>query len=167
MAPEELMMPEHYIERMKKNGFEVRTFSSIEEYLNQKDVAKMWYFTRLQLERMGEDILEKVHLLREAVTFRKEFLEKLPEGVKFYHPLPRHKLYPTIPNFLDSLPLNGWETQARNGYWVRIVLLSMFGGAIEAPFDTSKKAPEKEEDFIIPAPIVHGTRVFKKTERGE
>jgi aspartate carbamoyltransferase len=51
VAPEELMMPDHYIEKMKKNGFEVRIFSSIREYLGQKDVARIWYFTRLQLER--------------------------------------------------------------------------------------------------------------------
>ncbi|PLV60293.1 bifunctional aspartate carbamoyltransferase catalytic subunit/aspartate carbamoyltransferase regulatory subunit [Thermotoga sp. KOL6] len=167
VAPEELAMPDHYVEKMKENGFEVRTFSSIEEYLKQEDVAKIWYFTRLQLERMGEDILEKVHKLREAVTFKKEFLERLPEGVKFYHPLPRHKLYPTIPNFLDHLSLNGWETQARNGYWVRIVLLSMFGGSITAPFDTSKRNVEPEDDFIIPVPVVHGNKgVQKDGKRG-
>ncbi|KAF2960459.1 MULTISPECIES: bifunctional aspartate carbamoyltransferase catalytic subunit/aspartate carbamoyltransferase regulatory subunit [Thermotoga] len=167
VAPEELMMPDHYIEKMKKNGFEVRIFSSIREYLGQKDVARIWYFTRLQLERMGEDILEKVHILREAVTFKREYLDALPERVKFYHPLPRHKVYPTIPNFLDTLPLNGWETQARNGYWVRIVLLSMFGGALEAPFDTSRKDEKPEEDFIIPAPITHGSKgVQKEGKRG-
>lgn len=167
IAPREIAMPDHYVEKMVRNGFEVRTFESIEQYLKQPDVARIWYFTRLQLERMGEDILEKEHILREAVTFKREFLDRLPEGVKFYHPLPRHKLYPTIPTFLDPLPLNGWEEQARNGYWVRIVLLSMFGGALEAPFDTTKREPSYEEDFIVPAPITHGEKgVQKDGKRG-
>ncbi|ACJ76020.1 bifunctional aspartate carbamoyltransferase catalytic subunit/aspartate carbamoyltransferase regulatory subunit [Thermosipho africanus H17ap60334] len=168
IAPEEISMPPHYIKKMKENGFEVRIFDSIESYLKSTDkVAKIWYFTRLQLERMGEDILEKEHVLRKSVTFRKEFLEYIPQDVKFYHPLPRHKIYPTIPTFLDNLPLNGWEQQAINGYWTRTVLLSMLGGALKANFDTSFNPQENDEDFIIPAPIVNGTKgVSKEGKRG-
>ena len=72
IAPPELAMPENYLEKMKNNGFEVREFASIEEYLNQESVAKMWYFTRPQLERMGERILQKQDLLRKSITFRNE-----------------------------------------------------------------------------------------------
>lgn len=168
ISPEELAMPQHYIEKMKKNGFEVRIFDSIENYLKSGNIADVWYFTRLQLERMGEDILEKEHILRRSVTFRKEYLDKLPENVKFYHPLPRHKIYPTIPNFLDNLPLNGWEEQAINGYWTRTVLLSMLGGAIQADFEIDQNDKgEEDEEFIIPAPILNGTKgVLKDGKRG-
>ena len=89
IAPDELAMPAHYKDKMLENGFEVREFSSIEEYLNQSDVAKIWYFTRPQLERMGERILKKQDELRATITFRKEFMDKVPKGTKFYHPLPR------------------------------------------------------------------------------
>ncbi|MBT1248262.1 MULTISPECIES: bifunctional aspartate carbamoyltransferase catalytic subunit/aspartate carbamoyltransferase regulatory subunit [unclassified Thermosipho (in: thermotogales)] len=166
IAPEELSMPIHYVEKMKKNGFEIRLFDSIENYLKNENIAPIWYFTRLQLERMGEDILEKEHVLRNSVTFRKEFLEKLPKNVKFYHPLPRHKMYPTIPTFLDTLPLNGWEEQAINGYWTRTVLLSMLGGALET--DLSKKINNIiDEQFIIPANITNGTKgILKEGKRG-
>lgn len=167
IAPEELQMPKSYIEKMKRNGFEVRLYSSIDEYLETTNPAPIWYFTRLQLERMGEDILEKAHLLKKAVTFRKDMLDKIPEGTKFYHPLPRPKIDPEIPTFLDTLPLNGWEHQAINGYWVRVVLLSMLGGALLADFDTTKKREELSDDFIIPAPIVDGTKgVAKEGKRG-
>jgi len=167
IAPEELQMPKSYIEKMKRNGFEVRLYSSIDEYLETTNPAPIWYFTRLQLERMGEDILEKAHLLKKAVTFRKDMLDKIPEGTKFYHPLPRPKVDPEIPTFLDTLPLNGWEHQAINGYWVRVVLLSMLGGALLADFDTTKKREELPDDFIIPAPIVDGTKgVAKEGKRG-
>jgi len=168
IAPPELQMPEGYIQKMKRNGFEVRQFYSIDEYLSHGKPANIWYFTRLQLERMGEDILEKEKILRKAVTFREDMLDKIPEGTKFYHPLPRPKFNPEIPTFLDTLPLNGWEEQAINGYYVRIILLSMLGGAIEAPFDTSKRIVEQEdENFIIPAPIIDGTKgVLKEGKRG-
>ncbi|WP_228288186.1 bifunctional aspartate carbamoyltransferase catalytic subunit/aspartate carbamoyltransferase regulatory subunit [Thermosipho ferrireducens] len=168
IAPPEIAMPTHYVEKMKKNGFEVRIFSSISEYLKQNDVSKIWYFTRLQLERMGEDILEKEFILRKAVTFQKDFLPLLPPETKFYHPLPRHKIHPTIPHFLDSLSLNGWEKQAINGYWTRIILLSMFGGALKYKSTNSREnIPGKEEDFIIKAPILNGTKgVQKDGKRG-
>lgn len=168
VAPNELQMSTHYISKMKQKGYNVRIFNSIEEYLKQNKKAKVWYFTRLQLERMGEDILEKEHILRKSVTFAKDFLSLLPQDVKFYHPLPRHKTFPTIPTFLDSLPVNGWEKQAINGYWTRIILLSMFGGALNAPFDTSKKSIKiNEEDFVVAAPIKDGRKgVLTEGKRG-
>lgn len=38
-------------------------------------------------------------------TFKKDYLGRLPEGCRFYHPLPRDRNFPTIPFFLDDLPL--------------------------------------------------------------
>lgn len=155
IAPDELMMPESYIEKMKENGFEVCIFKSIEEYLKSSDVAKLWYFTRPQLERMGERILQKQDQLREAITFRREFLDKIPEGAKFYHPLPRHKEHPTIPTWLDKTPLNGWESQAINGMYCRIVLLSLIGGKIGSDYVPSaedKAADFTSEEYIIEVP---------------
>ena len=147
IAPPELAMPELYVEKMVDNGFEVRTFASIDDYLDQEDVAKKWYFTRPQLERMGEQILKREAQLRHAITFRRDLLPKLAEGTKFYHPLPRHKQHPTIPTFLDSTPLNGWERQSINGMYVRIVLLAMIAGTIGSEFKSSvvPKSVQREE----------------------
>jgi aspartate carbamoyltransferase len=138
VAPAELAMPENYVLMMKDNGFEVRTFSSIEEYLAQPDVASKWYFTRPQLERMGDRILQRQEELRKSITFGKEYLDRLPAGTRFYHPLPRHKVFPTIPTFLDDTPLNGWERQSINGMYVRIVLLGLIGGKIGSGFVPGK-----------------------------
>ena len=152
IAPEELAMPESYITRMKDNGFEVRSFASIEEYLKQNDIATKWYFTRPQLERMGEKILAKADTLRASITFRKDFMDKIPEGTRFYHPLPRHKEHPTIPTFLDDTPLNGWERQSINGMYCRIVLLGLVAGKLGNDFvsTTSESAPaEPEQQWII------------------
>merc|ERR1740121_2245666 len=134
IAPDCLALPRAYDERMVTAGFKVRKFQSIDEYLAQPKVAKIWYFTRLQLERMGDDVQGRAATLNEAVTFRKDFMPKLPEGTRFFHPLPRDSRYPNPPFWLDDSPLNGWDAQSRNGYFTRVVLLGMVGGAIGSDF---------------------------------
>jgi len=149
IAPHELKMPPQYVDKMKANGFKIREFASIPEYLGQKKTADIWYFTRLQLERMGEDVRDKADFLRDSVTFKKEYFPKITQSARFYHPLPRHREHPTIPFFLDKTPLNGWELQAINGYYTRIMEISMLGGKIGADF-TGKHPHIKEvdDDFI-------------------
>lgn len=134
VAPEELKMPESYKNKMLANGFKIREFASIEEYMKDDKRANIWYFTRLQLERMGEDVKNHSDRLTKAVTFRKEWIDLMDEGVKFYHPLPRNREFPTIPFFLDKTPLNGWDLQAMNGYYTRTVLVGMLGGRLGDDF---------------------------------
>lgn len=172
VAPPELSIPNHYEEQMVANGFDVRKFVSIEEYLDSNDVADIWYFTRLQLERMGDTILEKADELRSSVTFAPTFLDRLRPGTRFYHPLPRHREHPTIPSFLDQTELNGWDLQSVNGYYTRIVELSMVSGRLGSDFDGSH-AVEREyvDDFVEDAPIrsdhIHEYKVgIKPVERG-
>ncbi len=149
IAPEELAMPDHYLEKMRTNGFQIRVFSGLEQYLSQPCIAEIWYFTRLQLERMGEDVLEKADVLRRAVTFDKDLMHRLPEGIRFYHPLPRHRERPTIPFFLDKTSLNGWETQSINGYYTRVVELSMLGGVLGDDFEgQTQKTVDYRDEFI-------------------
>jgi len=149
VAPELLAMPPYYVQRMKDNGFEVQVYESLDEYLASGKVAPIWYFTRLQLERMGESVLEKADMLRKSVTFRKDMLGLLPEGTRFYHPLPRDRINPTNPTFLDNLPLNGWDAQSENGYWTRIVEIGMVSGLLGQDFEGELGKPEElSEDFI-------------------
>lgn len=149
IAPEDIAMPPHYVRQMEAQGFSVRVFSSIEEYLAQKKVARLWYFTRLQIERMGEQVLRNLRRIQDAVTFKKPYMSLLPEDAVFYHPLPRNKTAPVIPSFLDDTPLNGWDLQSTHGYHVRFALLAMLCGAIGDDF-TGTSAPKKAEasDFI-------------------
>ena len=155
VAPDLLSLPPYYIEKMKANGFETRVFESIDEYLASGKVAPLWYFTRLQLERMGDAVLERAPSLRKSVTFRKDMLGLLPEGARFYHPLPRDRLNPTNPTFLDELPLNGWDAQSANGYWTRIIEIGMVSGLLGHDFEGAfSMEPEIVEDFIVEAPAV-------------
>jgi aspartate carbamoyltransferase len=152
VAPKELAMPESYLLIMKENGYTVNLFSSIEEYLQSPNVAPQWYFTRPQLERMGEQILKRQAELRASITFKKEFMNDLAENTKFYHPLPRHKMFPTIPTFLDKSSLNGWERQSINGMYTRICLLGLLGGAIGDDFVATKEVEKEnfqDEEYIF------------------
>ncbi len=149
IAPDVLEMPPYYVQQMEANGYRVRKFSSIEEYLSQNDVADKWYFTRPQLERMGDRVLQRQDELREMISFHERFLPLLPEGTVFYHPLPRNKNKPELPVSLDPLPLNGWERQSANGRLVRIILVGLYGGLLGDDF-TGDSIPEehREETFV-------------------
>ncbi len=150
VAPDELSMPEDYLSVMRDNGFEIRTFPSIEAYLSQPDTADKWYFTRPQLERMGERVLRRQDELRRSITFTPEFMDSVKPGTQFYHPLPRNKVHPVIPPFLDETPLNGWERQSANGMLVRIILLGLISGHIGDDFlpALEPSGSSKEEVFI-------------------
>lgn len=153
IAPLELSLPKQYVEKMKENGFKLREFDSLNEYLSQPDIASRFYFTRPQLERMGERILKRQDELREKITFKKEFIQKLPVNTYFYHPLPRHKEHPTIPTFFDHSPLNHWERQSINGMFLRIILLSAIAGKTGSDFKGETIAQKVyNDDFIRDVP---------------
>lgn len=155
IAPTELALPKMYEDRMIAAGYNVRKFPSIEAYLEQAKVAKIWYFTRLQLERMGDKVLEKSMDLRRAVTFQREFVGKVPSGTKFFHPLPRDARYPTLPFWLDNTEFNGWDQQSQNGYFTRIVLLGMLGGHFGSDFapKSARAARVVSDDPLSPVQI--------------
>jgi aspartate carbamoyltransferase len=94
IAPKEIRLPEYYQDVMRSHGFELRIFDTIDEYLEQDDIAPLWYFTRLQLERMGDQVLNRIAYLRRAVTFREEFIEKLPAGQNFIIHCPETEIIP-------------------------------------------------------------------------
>jgi aspartate carbamoyltransferase len=154
VAPVELAMPAYYVDRMVANGFDVRVFESIDQYLAAGHSAPIWYFTRLQLERMGDSILEKAPRLRKAVTFRRDMLPRMADGTRFYHPLPRDRLAPTIPTFLDEMDLNGWDGQSANGYYTRAIEMAMVAGVIGHDFVGAGLVPAApDEEFVMEAAL--------------
>ncbi|CAG0888948.1 unnamed protein product [Darwinula stevensoni] len=149
VAPELLALPDEYVRQMQENGYSLRFFSSLQDYIKAGDLASAWYFTRPQLERMGEDIRLAASSLRESITLTESLLDEIPSTCRFYHPLPRHKEHPVIPRFVDRTPYNAWERQVRNGYYVRIVLLSALGGKLPTPGLPEYSVPaQNEENFI-------------------
>ncbi|WGK69705.1 aspartate carbamoyltransferase [Candidatus Haliotispira prima] len=162
IAPGEMGLPRSYYQIMAEKVCNIRIFASLDEYLEQKHVAPMWYFTRLQLERMDEMILRREGELRYSVTLRPDHLpvlQKLQDEqnckIKFYHPMPRHKQFPVIPTFLDNTPYNGWERQSANGLIVRITLLALIAGRCPPPVgllpreETESKPVKSYEELPI------------------
>ncbi len=149
VAPLSITMPLHYARQMENHGFRLRWFESIEEYLSQEHVAPLWYFTRLQLERMGEKLRDRAASLREAVTFGRWFIPRLSERMRFFHPLPRHRETPVIPPFLDQLAVNAWDEQAMNGYYTRIIQIALLAGHLGADFrGEAQRPPRFSDDFV-------------------
>lgn len=167
VAPTELALPDTYKTGLIENGFEVREYPSIEEYLKSGKVSDCWYFTRLQLERMGDEIRDREQELRKAVTFQQKWMQELPAGTKFYHPLPRHRETPVIPTFLDNTDLNGWDGQAINGYFTRIIELALVAGKLGHDFKGAGiEPPKKDESFITDVPITRKTHVEDRFKVG-
>jgi aspartate carbamoyltransferase len=83
-------------------------------------------------------------------------LGKLPEGSKFYHPLPRDRVHATLPTWLDNTDLNGWDGQSINGYYTRVIEIGMLGGVLGADFEGEHKKPQSfTDDFVIEVPVLH------------
>ncbi len=164
VAPEQIQMPPYYVDKMRDNGYEVRFFESLEEYYASGDVATKQYFTRPQLERMGDEIIKIQDQLRNKVIFRKDFLNLLPENTYFYHPFPRHRVHPTIPEFVDTLPLNHYMEQSNNGKIMRIILMSALAGRIGNDFTgkTNEKTAYSDEFIKNVTPDVTKLKILKE-----
>eukprot|EP00927_Polykrikos_kofoidii_P005394 TRINITY_DN12138_c0_g1_i1.p1 TRINITY_DN12138_c0_g1~~TRINITY_DN12138_c0_g1_i1.p1 ORF type:complete len:620 (+),score=86.21 TRINITY_DN12138_c0_g1_i1:71-1861(+) len=132
IAPESFQYPVEFRERMRRNGFEIRQFDSVEEYLNTAgdSLAPTWYFYRPQFKRYGDISKSTADDLRSKVTFRQEWQQQLPSGTCFFQTLPRDKELPLIPLQFDATSLNGWDRVANNSYYLHIVLLSSLFGQI-------------------------------------
>ncbi len=154
IAPQELELPQHYENLMVENGFELRKFPDIDTYLQQKDQARLFYFTRLQLERMGDKVRDKEMELHRAVSVRSEHYSLFKNDTKLFHPLPQNRIHPEIPEFYAETSLNGWDVQSQNGYFIRIALLGMCGGKFGEDFKGVPLSPViQESDYIHPVPV--------------
>mmetsp|Transcript_34290 Transcript_34290/g.79926 ORF Transcript_34290/g.79926 Transcript_34290/m.79926 type:complete len:617 (-) Transcript_34290:68-1918(-) len=161
VAPEIFGYPVEYRNRMRDNGFEVREFASVEEYLENAagSIADVWYFYKPQFSKCGDLTAMRLSELRTQVSFREEFLPKLPTGVRFFQTLPRDKEFPIIPLTLDSTPLNGWDTVAANAYFLDVVLLSMLFGKIGRQLQTPCETRELQASAEAAA---YGQSVFSR-----
>lgn len=132
VTPYSFEYPVEYKNRMRENGFEVREFASVAEYMDKAadSLASTWYFYQPKLDRCGEMTAELEKTLRESVTFRSEWRSRLPADAIFFQTLPRDKQKPLIPLALDNTSLNGWDRVANNAYFLHVVLLSMLFGQI-------------------------------------
>ena len=166
IAHKDVTYPIEYKAKMQNNGFKVREFSSIDEYLSQTSIADVWSFSRVQTSRMSEEAKAREDEIRKAVTFKTSWKSKLPVGCKFLQTLPRDRTNPLIPFEFDDDSLSAWELASTNGYWVRIVLLGMLLGRLGKDFIPQSPKPAElvppinptSPDYVKPAPIEGGEK---------
>lgn len=164
VAPDRLQYPVECKNRMRESGFEVRQFSSVQEYLDTAgdSIANCWYFYQPQFKRCGDMPKATIDALRSQVSFRQEWQERLPPGACFFQTLPRDKGQPLVPLQLDPTPLNGWDRVASNAYFLHVVLLSMLFGKIGSGLpryqldSDSPKASEQPAAILVDASATAG-----------
>jgi len=151
VAPDVFGYPIEYRNAMRTNGFEVREFESIESYFEaaQGSIAEIWYFCQPQYKRVGDLLPSAFSELRGKVTFRPEWRQHLPKDVRFFQTLPRDKVHPVVPLSFDSLPLNGWDRVANNGFFLHTVLLGMLFGKLGRGIPAVRRERLSSEVFDV------------------
>lgn len=116
VAPPELAMPDEYKLYLTNQG--IRYFEHLEfnNIINQADII---YMTRVQKERFIDPVeYEKV---KNVYILKNEMLADTKPNVKILHPLPRIN---EIHTNVDSNPKAYYFTQARNGVYTRMAIIS-------------------------------------------
>jgi aspartate carbamoyltransferase catalytic subunit len=116
VAPPELAMPDEYKLFLTNQG--IRYFEHLEfnEIINQADII---YMTRVQKERFIDPVeYEKV---KNVYILKNEMLAGTKPTVRILHPLPRIN---EIHTNVDSNPKAYYFTQARNGVYTRMAIIS-------------------------------------------
>lgn len=116
IAPPELAMPDEYKLFLSQRG--IRYFEHLEfnEIISEADII---YMTRVQKERFIDPVeYEKV---KNVYILKNEMLENTKPNMRILHPLPRIN---EIHTNVDSNPKAYYFTQARNGVFTRMAIIS-------------------------------------------
>lgn len=115
VAPEELQMPEQYLEQAQKNGAHIKLTDDINSVINNIDVL---YVTRLQKERLPPHLLYEE--LKKSYHVAPQLVKQMKESAIILHPLPR---IGEIDTLVDHDPRAQYFAQAKNSVAVRMALL--------------------------------------------
>ena len=119
-APEELKMPKEYKQFLDNKGIEYIETTSLDEYLNDCDIL---YMTRVQQERFTDPM--EYERVKDVYTLSADMLGDVRKNMKILHPLPR---VTEITQDVDETPYAYYFTQAENGLYVRMAIISYLLG---------------------------------------
>ena len=123
ISPEELRMPEHYLEELQERKVKFAEVEDLSKVSNQLDIL---YVTRIQKERFS-DLIE-YERFKGTYRIDKNVLKICKPGIKIMHALPR---VDEISMDIDITKNALYFEQARNGIIIRQVLLALILGAIK------------------------------------
>lgn len=117
VAPEQLKLPQKYLDLLKKQRIPVHQTDKLESVVGKVDVL---YVTRVQKERFAS--IEEYEKVKNAYVIDRAILKKMKTKSIIMHPLPR---VTEIDPAIDRDPRAAYFRQARNGLYVRMALLDM------------------------------------------
>ena len=119
-APKELEMPQEYKDFLDSKGIEYIETTSLDEYLNDCDIL---YMTRVQQERFTDPM--EYERVKDVYRLEASMLGNVRDNMKILHPLPR---VTEIDQDVDETPYAYYFTQAENGLYVRMAIISYLLG---------------------------------------
>lgn len=119
-APDELKMPEKYLNFLKDKNIPFTEARTIEEHLNDCDIL---YMTRVQQERFPGK--EEYDAVKDTYRLTASMLGGVKPNMRILHPLPR---ITEIATDVDDTPYAYYFQQARNGMYVRMAVISYLLG---------------------------------------
>jgi aspartate carbamoyltransferase catalytic subunit len=127
IAPEQLAMPERYVQRMEElSGERPREVTDLDDALDELDVL---YATRVQVERFPKPERAAAREIAAEFVLDASVMARAPEDMIVMHPLPRvDELHPEI----DDDPRAVYFEQAHGGVPVRMALVAHLLGLIDA-----------------------------------
>ena len=116
IAPDALSMPDYLLEELAARGVYYERAASLESVIPEVDVL---YMTRVQKERF--DPTEYMHIANDYILTA-DMLSSAQPHLRVLHPLPR---VDEIDASVDTTPHAYYFTQAENGVYARMALLSL------------------------------------------
>lgn len=119
-APEELRMPQKYLDLLESRHITYVQTDDIEYALNDCDIL---YMTRVQQERFSD--MDEYNKVKDVYRLSASMLGGVKKNMRILHPLPRVN---EIATDVDSTPYAYYFQQAGNGMYVRMAIISYLLG---------------------------------------
>jgi aspartate carbamoyltransferase regulatory subunit len=130
VSPKELSMPKHFLDILKERKIEYLEIDNLQEAVDNSDIV---YMTRVQKERLPEDIKIFYDKLKRMFRLKKSMLVNVKANLRILHPLPIPKQVQEIASDVEDTKYCYYFEQAKNGLYVRMAILSLSLGAIPSP----------------------------------
>lgn len=120
ISPPSLKMPDEYKMYLDNKGIKYYEHESFTDII---EVADIMYVTRVQRERFSDPM--EYEKLKNAYILKNEYLKNTKDNLRILHPLPRVN---EIHTDVDSSPKAYYFTQALNGVYTRMAIMSLILG---------------------------------------
>ncbi len=115
ISPEQLKIPNTYLDMLKKKGIELEESSELNKHMQEIDIL---YMTRIQQERFED--LDQYYQLKGSYVLTANLIKTGKPKMRVMHPLPR---VDEITTDVDELEQCAYFRQAENGVYMRMALL--------------------------------------------